>query len=51
MAYSFDSTALERAAEAAKKLEGSKFATEALELTKQQEQTRQMEIQAHMKVS
>ena len=36
-AYSFDSTALERAAKAAKDLEKSKFATQALELSKQQE--------------
>ena len=36
-AYSFDSTALERAAKAAKDLEKSKFATQALDLSKQQE--------------
>ena len=36
-AYSFDSSALERAAKAAKELEKSKFATQALDLSKQQE--------------
>lgn len=36
-AYSFDSSALERAAKAAKDLEKSKFASQALDLSKQQE--------------
>ena len=44
-AYSFDSTALERAAKAAKDLEKSKFAKEALALSQQQEITRQNEQQ------
>lgn len=47
--YQFDSSALERAAKAAKELESSKFAREALELTKQQETTRQMEFQKQAK--
>ncbi|PNF43273.1 ATPase family AAA domain-containing protein 3 [Cryptotermes secundus] len=48
-AYRFDSSALERAAQAAKDLERSKFAKEALELSKQQEQTKQQEYFARMK--
>lgn len=48
-AYRFDSSALERAAQAAKDLERSKFAREALELSKQQEQTKQQEYFARMK--
>uniref|UniRef100_A0A0K0E0V4 AAA domain-containing protein n=1 Tax=Strongyloides stercoralis TaxID=6248 RepID=A0A0K0E0V4_STRER len=42
--YSFDSTALERAAKAAKDLEKSHNAKEALELSRLQELTRQKEI-------
>jgi len=48
-AYSFDSTALERAAKAAKDLEGSKFAKEALGLSQQQEITRQQEQMVKIK--
>lgn len=48
-AYSFDSTALERAAKAAKELEKSKFATQALDLSKQQEVTRQKEQMVKIK--
>ena len=42
-AYSFDSSALERAARAAKELERSKYASQALELSKKQEDTKQSE--------
>ncbi|XP_011136606.1 ATPase family AAA domain-containing protein 3A homolog isoform X1 [Harpegnathos saltator] len=48
-AYMFDSAALERAANAAKELERSRHAKEALELSKMQETTRQVELQAEMK--
>ncbi|KAL4221828.1 ATPase AAA domain-containing protein 3-A [Mactra antiquata] len=48
-AYSFDSAALERAAQAAKTLEKSSHAKDALELSKMQEQTIQMEHQKNMK--
>merc|ERR1719245_1161247 len=48
-AYSFDSTALERAAKAAKDLEKSKFATQALDFSKQQEVTRQQEQMVKIK--
>jgi len=48
-AYRFDSSALERAAQAAKDLEHSKFSRDALELTKIQEHTRQQEQQAKIK--
>jgi len=48
-AYSFDSTALERAAKAAKELEKSKYATQALELSKAQETTRQQEQMTKIK--
>ncbi|KAK4879589.1 hypothetical protein RN001_007735 [Aquatica leii] len=48
-AYSFDSSALERAASAAKELEKSKHAREALELSKMQETTRQIEHQTKIK--
>jgi len=48
-AYSFDSTALERAAKAAKDLESSKFAKEALGLSQQQEVTRQQEQMVKIK--
>lgn len=48
-AYRFDSSALERAAEAAKILERSKNAKEALELSKLQEVTRQQEYMAKVK--
>ncbi|CAD1472443.1 unnamed protein product [Heterotrigona itama] len=47
--YRFDSSALERAATAAKELEKSKHAKEALELSKMQETTKQMERQAEVK--
>jgi ATPase family AAA domain-containing protein 3A/B len=49
MAYSFDSTALERAAKAAQDLEKSKYAKEALDLSKQQEHTRQLEYTTRIK--
>ena len=42
-AYSFDSSGLERAARAARDLEKSKFASEALALSKEQEATKQQE--------
>lgn len=42
-AYSFDSSGLERAARAAKELEKSRFASEALALSKEQEATKQQE--------
>ncbi|GLH05800.1 ATPase family AAA domain-containing protein 3 [Gryllus bimaculatus] len=48
-AYRFDSTALERAAQAAKDLEKSRHAKEALELSKLQEVTRQQEYQTKVK--
>lgn len=48
-AYRFDSSALERAAQAAKDLERSRFAKEALDLSKQQEQTKQQEYVTKMK--
>ncbi|XP_067634220.1 ATPase family AAA domain-containing protein 3A homolog [Eurosta solidaginis] len=48
-AYRFDSSALERAAEAARQLERSKHAREALELSKMQESTRQQEYQLKIK--
>nr|CAD7441603.1 unnamed protein product [Timema bartmani] len=48
-AYRFDSTALERAAQAAKDLEKSKHAKEALELSKLQEVTRQQEYVAKVR--
>ncbi|KAI4465584.1 putative atp-ase [Holotrichia oblita] len=48
-AYRFDSSALERAAQAAKELEKSKHAKEALELSKMQETTRQQEYQTKIK--
>ncbi|KAL3280996.1 hypothetical protein HHI36_004221 [Cryptolaemus montrouzieri] len=48
-AYRFDSSALERAAQAARELEQSRHAKEALELSKQQEATKQIEHQAKMK--
>ncbi|XP_028128067.2 ATPase family AAA domain-containing protein 3A homolog [Diabrotica virgifera virgifera] len=48
-AYRFDSTALERAAQAARELEKSKHAKEALELSKLQETTRQVEHQTKIK--
>ncbi|XP_068212844.1 ATPase family AAA domain-containing protein 3-A [Palaemon carinicauda] len=43
-AYRFDSAALERAARAAKDLEKSAFAKEALDLSRMQEETKQKEI-------
>lgn len=45
----FDSTALERAAAAAKELERSKYAKEAFELSKSQEISKQLEYQAKVK--
>ncbi|XP_043188846.1 ATPase family AAA domain-containing protein 3A homolog [Amphibalanus amphitrite] len=48
-AYRFDSSALERAAQAAKDLEKSANAHEILAVTKQQEQTRQLEQQSRIK--
>ncbi|KAF4522045.1 hypothetical protein B566_EDAN010922 [Ephemera danica] len=48
-AYRFDSAALERAAKAAKELESSRNAKEALELSKLQEVTRQQELVAKAK--
>ncbi|XP_050412839.2 ATPase family AAA domain-containing protein 3-A isoform X1 [Patella vulgata] len=48
-AYRFDSAALERAARAAKELESSKHAKDALDLTKMQEQTAQMDRQKQIK--
>ncbi|KAI5702511.1 hypothetical protein M8J76_010831 [Diaphorina citri] len=48
-AYRFDSTALEKAAKAAKELESSKYAKEALELTKAQEVTKQQEYLTKLK--
>lgn len=48
-AYRFDSTALERAAQAARDLEKSKFAKEALDLSKQQEISRQQELASKVK--
>uniref|UniRef100_A0A8R1HUK4 AAA domain-containing protein n=1 Tax=Caenorhabditis japonica TaxID=281687 RepID=A0A8R1HUK4_CAEJA len=49
MAYSFDSTALERAAKAARDLERFPNAKEALELSRMQEVTRQKEVESDMK--
>jgi ATPase family AAA domain-containing protein 3A/B len=51
MAYSFDSAALERAAKAAKDLEKSGNAKEALELSKMQEVTKQKEYEVKAKVT
>lgn len=48
-AYRFDSAALERAAQAARELEKSKHAKEALELSKMQEVTKQQELMVNMK--
>lgn len=47
--YRFDSAALERAAQAARELEKSRNAKEALELSKMQEQTKQIEAQSKAK--
>merc|ERR1712083_415147 len=47
--YSFDSTALERAAKAAKDLEKSKHASEALALSRVQEETKQKEQEVQVK--
>ncbi|CAI5442996.1 unnamed protein product [Caenorhabditis angaria] len=49
MAYSFDSTALERAAKAARDLERFPNAKEALELSRMQEVTRQKEVEMDTK--
>ena len=48
-AYSFDSSALERAAKAAKDLERSKYAKEALALSQKQEETKQQEQMVKIK--
>ncbi|CAH8439418.1 unnamed protein product [Schistosoma turkestanicum] len=48
-AYRFDSSALERAAKAARELESSKHAKEAFDLSQKHEQTLQMEYQSKMK--
>ena len=48
-AYSFDSSALERAARAAKELEKSKYANQALDLSKKQEETKQHEQMVKIK--
>ncbi|XP_076086728.1 ATPase family AAA domain-containing protein 3-like [Mytilus galloprovincialis] len=48
-AYRFDSAALERAAKAAKDLEATKHSKEALELSKMQETTLQLENQKKLK--
>lgn len=50
MAYSFDSTALERAAKAARDLEKFPNAKEALELSRLQELSRQKELEHQTKV-
>ena len=50
MAYSFDSTALERAAQAAKTLESSSNAKQALELSRLQETTKHKELEVQQKV-
>ncbi|CAF1221571.1 unnamed protein product [Rotaria sordida] len=47
--YKFDSSALERAANAAKELERSQYANQAFDVVKMQEQTKQLEIQKQMK--
>uniref|UniRef100_A0A0X3PAH2 AAA+ ATPase domain-containing protein n=1 Tax=Schistocephalus solidus TaxID=70667 RepID=A0A0X3PAH2_SCHSO len=47
--FRFDSAALERAAKAAKELEASKYAREALQLSELQERTQQTEYQAKIK--
>ena len=47
--YNFDSTGLERAAQAAKDLEKSPHAKDALELSKMQEHTKQIEMTTKMK--
>ncbi|KAK0056454.1 ATPase family AAA domain-containing protein 3-A [Biomphalaria pfeifferi] len=49
MEYSFDSSALERAAKAAKELESSKHAKEALVLIQEQERTKALEHQKQIK--
>ncbi|VDP10052.1 unnamed protein product [Soboliphyme baturini] len=49
MAYSFDSTALERAAKAARELEKSHNAKEALQLAQMQEETKQLEFKSKIK--
>ncbi|OWF44069.1 ATPase family AAA domain-containing protein 3-B-like [Mizuhopecten yessoensis] len=47
--YSFDSTALERAAQAAKELEKSSHAKDALQLSRMQEETKQLEQKRKMR--
>lgn len=51
MAYSFDSSALERAAKAARELERFPNAKEALELSRLQELTRQKEFEVQQKAN
>lgn len=48
--YSFDSSALERAADAARQLEMSRNAKEAFEIARLQELTKQKEYEAAVKV-
>lgn len=48
--YSFDSSALERAADAARQLERSRNAKEAFEIARLQEYTKQKEYEAAAKV-
>lgn len=50
VSYSFDSTALERAARAAKDLERNPNAKQALELSRLQEVSKQKEIELQQKV-
>lgn len=47
--YSFDPSGLERAAKAARELEGSRYAKEAFQIAKDTERTKQMEHQAKVK--
>lgn len=47
--YNFDSSGLERAAQAAKELERSPHAKDALDLSKMQEHTKQLEMQTKLK--
>ena len=47
--YQFDSSALERAAKAAKELEQSRYAEAALDLAQQQEKTKQLDLQKTIK--
>ncbi|VDM33713.1 unnamed protein product [Hydatigera taeniaeformis] len=47
--FRFDSAALERAAKAARELEGSKYAKEAFELSRMNEHTQQLEYQTKLR--